>query len=118
MHPECRGIHHRTAIPNGRHAALGPTTPDAAAKRREFQDLAEDGELADFDDHAAHDPRHRIRNSGVTRIVVGDVLEIARERIEAEPPARADVSEAHFLTTPEESPTLRYRHHLALGVHP
>jgi hypothetical protein len=45
-------------------------------------------------------------------------LEIARERIEAEPSTRADIGEPHFLASPEDSPPLRDRDDCALGVVP
>ena len=52
------------------------------------------GTCADLDGGAPHHPAV-VAEAGVAGVVVGDVLQVAGERVEPQPAARAGVAEAH-----------------------
>ena len=104
VNPQRRGIDKGSAV-GGTDArpALGPVSTDPTAPCLEI-DLVEIRRKTHNVDHGApHHPPVRIAPVGVTGIVVGDVLQEARHRIEPHPPCRGGIAEPHPSTTHESS---------------
>ena len=95
LHPQADRLDPRAPVAGDGRAPLGPAPPGAGAERRQRQSLAEHGRHLDGDHRAPHDPAHRVAEPGVDGVVVGDVLQVARHRVEAQLAGRVGVAQAH-----------------------
>ena len=76
-----------------RRPALGPRTADAAAERVQLQVIGEPREPRHVDPRAAYHPHGLLSDAGVLDVGVRNVLEPARDRIEARTSGRRTVRE-------------------------
>ena len=83
-HPERDGVDAPRVAGHGR-APLGREPPQAAAERAHRHRLAEARPRLDAQPQPAHDPHPALVEAGVEQVRVGDVLEPARDRVEAHP---------------------------------
>jgi len=108
--PDAVGVDFSAAVPHQRPAPSGRHRRQAAAPGRELELTV----LEERDDHvdldATDDPQViGASPAGVVDVVTGDILEVARDRIEPEPPARVHVGEADRTTRREGPPARRDR---------
>ena len=95
VHPDGDGVDHPAGVAQGGDAALGPAAAEPGAEGGQLETLAEGGGAALLDDRAAHDPVLGVGEAGVVGVVAADVLQIAGDRVEAEPTSGIDVAQAH-----------------------
>jgi hypothetical protein len=85
-------------------AALGPERRRPAAERRDLELVEQPREPAHRQREPAHDPHAGVVEPGVARVVVGGVLEPARDGVEPRAAARRDVAELDAIEVPVDAP--------------
>ena len=111
MHPE-GGRAQRTSFgPVDVNAPFRPARTDTRAPRDQVERFEVRRKPQHVNHGSAHYPGH-LCQPGVAGVVVGDVLQISRRRIEAQPPTWRAITESNASHAAEQAPGTRWSGHL------
>ena len=115
LHPQADCLDGPAAVTADRRASFRPAPPRAGTERRQAEVLAECGDAVDEDQSAPHDPGDRVGEPAGDGVVVGDILEMARQTVESNSALRVGVAHAYRAGGGVEPTRGRDRHELGCG---